>query len=222
MALEKKPTPPQGDGPLEVWIRTVLLPFVYSLQLTSIVGGRKQQNPSGGYSLVLGEDKAAGTPPAATPAVPFIVTAVSFTGHPTVGNNGNVMLCKALTGGVESGTAATAITYVYRSYKLRPIQQRFINGSLWTYIYGADYSTRVASASGKASENQGITPPFIFPYGANGAIGQTAYAGDIIYAEKLSAPIAYVNTGTASAPVLVGVEYIDTNRDGRAWGQEVS
>jgi len=54
--MQKKPTQPQGSGPLEVWIRTLLLPYIYSLELTSVVGLRKIANPSGGYALVKDND----------------------------------------------------------------------------------------------------------------------------------------------------------------------
>jgi hypothetical protein len=57
--MQKKPTQPQGNGPLEVWLRTLLLPYIYSLELTSVVGLRKIANPSGGYALVKQPDASS-------------------------------------------------------------------------------------------------------------------------------------------------------------------
>jgi hypothetical protein len=58
--MQKKPTQPQGSGPLEVWLRTLLLPYIYSLELTSVVGLRKIANPSGGYALVKDSETKGG------------------------------------------------------------------------------------------------------------------------------------------------------------------
>lgn len=51
MSFIKKPGPPQGSGPREVWLRN-LLAWVSQFECTSVVGMLKKDNPSGGYSLV--------------------------------------------------------------------------------------------------------------------------------------------------------------------------
>jgi hypothetical protein len=58
--MPKKPTAPQGNSPLEIWLRTLLLPYLYSLELTSVVGFKKKANPHGGFALVKDTEPAAG------------------------------------------------------------------------------------------------------------------------------------------------------------------
>lgn len=49
----KRPTPPQGNEPLAVWVRAALLPWIESLELIGIIGGQKKTSAYGGYSLII-------------------------------------------------------------------------------------------------------------------------------------------------------------------------
>ena len=59
MKYIRKPSPPQGGGAQEAWLRT-LLEGVSQFEITSIVGGKKKANPSGGFALVIDSSSGNG------------------------------------------------------------------------------------------------------------------------------------------------------------------
>jgi len=59
MRFIKKPSPPQGNGQQEVWMRR-FMDWVSQFELTGVVGGLKKPNPNGdGYSLVMDTDSGS-------------------------------------------------------------------------------------------------------------------------------------------------------------------
>ena len=181
---------------------------------------RRTPLPGTGYKLRMSEDGftqevipgGGGTTAASSVSAFLLQTVYSATTVP----NGYVLGCLKYSG-IEGGALESSITYVARSFKLRPIASRFVNGILWSYAYSADYTQRIATSSGRPSENQVIIPYFIPPYGAGA--NHSGYVGDVIYALKLPGPIFTINTGTVANPIMTDVNYVDINADGRAWSK---
>jgi hypothetical protein len=60
MRYVKKPSPPQGNGAQEVWMRRFMA-WISQFELNGVVGGIKKPNPNGdGYSLVIDRQTAGG------------------------------------------------------------------------------------------------------------------------------------------------------------------
>jgi hypothetical protein len=59
MRFIKKPAPPQGNGPQEVWLRR-FLEWVSQLECVSVLGGIKKPHPNGGYSIIVSPSSGVG------------------------------------------------------------------------------------------------------------------------------------------------------------------
>lgn len=105
--------------------------------------------------------------------------------------------------GTVVASDGSADFWILRPWCLRPLSSRTTRGITVTYVYDADFTTRVASASGHPNENQRIVPNY--------------EAGDVVECLKLEFPFQ-VNVTPSGAPTYVDVKYVDVT-PGRAWAR---
>jgi hypothetical protein len=106
-----------------------------------------------------------------------------------------------------TGTTGTPLVddfFILKPYLLRPLGTRTTRNVPVSYQYDADFTTRVATATGYGTETQRLVPNY--------------EVGDVLDCIELEHPIS-VNVTPSGVPTYVTVRYADIT-EGRAWARQ--